>query len=120
MVNAFNFQSMWCVEFPFTHLVNEVLLDFVTKTQDKYVFIVLIHNFLCSWMLHVGYETNVMVINFIDSSLESIHVIIEIFELFEEQNITNVAMEKQVKVLSLTCLVCLTKLLFMSKTNGQI
>lgn len=71
-------------------------------------------------MLHVGYETNAMVINFIDSSLEPIHVIIEIFELFEEQNITNVAMEKQVKVLSLTCLVCLTKLLFMSKTKGQI
>jgi hypothetical protein len=71
-------------------------------------------------MLHVGYETNAMVINFIDSSLEPIHVIIEIFELFEEQNITNVAMEKQVKVLSLTCLVCLTKLLFMSKKKGQI
>ncbi len=71
-------------------------------------------------MLHVGYETFAMVINFIDSSLEPIHVIIEIFELFEEQIITNVAMENQVKVLNLTCLVCLTKLLFMSKTKGQI
>jgi hypothetical protein len=35
------FNQCGCVEFPFTHLVNEVLLDFVTKTQDKYVFIVL-------------------------------------------------------------------------------
>jgi hypothetical protein len=68
-------------------------------------------------MLHVVYETFTMVINFIDSSLEPIHVTIEIFE---EQNITNVAMENQVKVLNLTCLVCLTKLLFMSKTKGQI
>jgi hypothetical protein len=68
-------------------------------------------------MLHVGYETFAMVINFIDSSLEPIHVTIDIFELFEEQNITNVTMENQVKVLSLTCL---TKLLFMSKTKDQI
>jgi hypothetical protein len=68
-------------------------------------------------MLHVGYETFAMVINFIDSSLEPIHVTIEIFE---EQNITNVAIENQVRVLSLTCLVCLRKLLFMSKTKGQI
>jgi hypothetical protein len=71
-------------------------------------------------MLQVGYETFAMVINFIDSSLEPIHVTIEIFELFEEQNITNAAMENQAKVLSLTCLVCLTNLLFLSKTKSQI
>jgi len=78
--------------------MNEVLSNNVTKTKEKYVFIVVVSCITCIvdfglWMLGVGYHMLVMVVNFINNSWEPTHLIVGVFEV---QNIIVVAMTNQV------------------------
>jgi len=82
--------------------VNEVLLDIMTKTKEKYVFPTLVSCITCRtsfdmWMLHANYDTFTMVINFVNSYWEPTHVIVEVFEV---QNTIGATMgANQVKIL---------------------
>jgi hypothetical protein len=74
--------------------VNEVLLDIVTKTNEKYVLPNLIFHITCMaffhfWMSCNGCDTFAMVVNFINGSWEPTHATIE---GFKEQNIAIVSM----------------------------
>jgi hypothetical protein len=74
--------------------MNEILSNNVTKTNEKYVFITSVSCITCIiyfglWMLGVGYDMLVMVVNFINNSWEPTHLIIGIFEV---QNIIVVPM----------------------------
>jgi len=54
------------------------------------------HNLFDLWMSRVGYDTFVMVVSFINSFWEPIHMTVRVFEV---QNTTNGTMENQVKIL---------------------
>jgi hypothetical protein len=78
--------------------MNEVLSNNVTKTKEKYVFIIIVSSITCIvyfglWMLGVGYDMLVMVVTFINNSWEPTHFIVGVFEV---QNIIVVAMTNQV------------------------
>jgi len=79
-------------------VMNEILSNNVTKTNEKYVFITVVSCITCIiyfglWMLGVVYDMLVMVVNFINNSWEPTHLIIGIFEV---QNIIVVPMTNQV------------------------
>ncbi len=90
------------VRFPTWHqLVNEVLPNVVETTKDKYVLPAFVSCITCTssfdlWMSHVGHETFVMVVSFLNDSWEPNHVTMRIFEV---QNTTCATMANQVKVL---------------------
>jgi hypothetical protein len=90
------------VMFPSKHqLVNETFPIVVNKTMDKYVI-----PFLASWITYIvsfdlwifcaGYDTFIVVVNFINDEWEFVHITMGILEV---QNVVNVAMATQVKVL---------------------
>jgi hypothetical protein len=81
--------------------VNEVLLDIVTKTKEKYVFPTFVSCITCTtsfdmWMLHASYDTFAIIINFVNSYWEPTLVI---FGVFEVQNTIGATMANQVKIL---------------------
>jgi hypothetical protein len=78
--------------------MKEVLSNNVTKTKEKYVFIAIVSCITCIidfglWMLSVGYDMLVMVVNFINNFWEPTHLIVGVFEV---QNIIVVTMTNQV------------------------
>jgi hypothetical protein len=65
--------------------MNEVLLEIVKKTNQKYVLPTLISYITCMtffhfWMSCIDYDTFAMVVNFINSSWEPTHATIGGFE----------------------------------------
>jgi hypothetical protein len=78
--------------------MNEVLSNNVTKIKEKCVFITIVSCITCIvyfgfWMLGVGYDMLVLVVNFINNSWEPTHLIVGVFQV---QNIIVVAMTNQV------------------------
>jgi len=76
-------------------VVNEVLLNVVTKTKEKYVFKAFASYITCTtsfdlWVLYDSYKMFTMVISFIKSSWDHMHVIVGISEM---QNIVGAVME---------------------------
>jgi hypothetical protein len=103
------------------HVANEVLLNIVTKTKEKYVFQAFASYITYTtsfdlWMLYANYKMFTMVVSFIKSSWEHMHMIVRILRC----KILLVQSWKTRLKLYLIHLVCLTKSLFMSKTKVQI
>ncbi len=75
------------VVFPFHHhLVKEIFLHMVSKTMDNHVFPTLTHCITCIasfdlWMLSACYNIFAMVISFINSAWQHVHIIMGLFEI---------------------------------------
>ncbi len=88
--------------FPSPHqLIIEVLLNIVAKTKEKYVILAFRSCFTCTcsfdlWMSRVSQDTFAMVIIFIDSLWQPIHVISGIFEV---SNTSSATMANQLRTL---------------------
>jgi len=81
--------------------VIEVLPDMVAKTKEKYVILAFQSCVTCTcsfdlWMSHASHDQFAMVISFMDSLWQPIHVIIGIFEI---RNTSSETMANQVKIL---------------------
>jgi len=78
-----------------------MFLDMVAKTKEKNVILAFQSCVACTcsidfWMARVGHDMFAMLVNFINSSWQPIHVTIGIFE---DSNIEGATMVNQVKIL---------------------
>jgi len=99
--------------------MNDVLSNNVTKTKEKYVFNLIVSCITCIvyfglWMLGVGYDMLVMVVNIINNSWEPTHLIVGVFEV---KNIIVVAMTNQV-IFLFNSLDLLNKIIVYVKSKG--